>query len=600
MSDSPRKPVRKTSTRDLTLDEMAVAPGETFDLPDPTASPAKPMAETAEATGLPLPEAAQMAQQVFSPDGRLKSVVQDARPPRRISPLISGKKVAQVQKVAQAVPLTRPTVSVSRQSAARPGPRVEPGELIVQLGRFGDIINILPIAYDRWRATGRKTPIMVAREFSSVLDGVNYVRPIIFEGGYEELQLATVQAKKLDPQAKVAQVWDGKNVFPKDRDNYQRDSWHKLGYSPRWDQLPLVFDNRDEKREAELAAKIDWSKPVILLSLRAASVPFPHADRVKAAIEKEFAATYNLVDLSAVTATRIYDLLGLFDRAHVLVTCDTATLHLSEASPVPVIAFRNSNFWLGSARRANNVLNRRYSDIDMTEVVDVIKRLTPKEEPTIVKVSPLPTSDDERARCIKPENTWPIVFSNVFSYGVSGSMLPRSSTVIGDERASVYVRDMLEFGLQKTKNLQDIVIFANSDIGLTSDAAFRIKQFCAAKNAVFAYRFTHEKIDPSGVGAFANRCGFLDGGLDLFAFTRRWLLVHGGKLPDMLVGRTDWDLVYRDVIKKTGGGELYGCIWHEKHSSWWKQNPQTPGNVHNTELLKKYRLENDITRPYDR
>ena len=46
-----------------------------------------------------------------------------------------------------------------------------------------------------------------------------------------------------------------------------------------------------------------------------------------------------MVSLASFKATRIYDLLGLYDIAAGLVSIDTATTHLAAASKVPLLAF---------------------------------------------------------------------------------------------------------------------------------------------------------------------------------------------------------------------------------------------------------------------
>jgi ADP-heptose:LPS heptosyltransferase len=68
-----------------------------------------------------------------------------------------------------------------------------------------------------------------------------------------------------------------------------------------------------------------------------------------------------IVNLAAIKAERLYDLLGLYDHAVGLVTSDTATLHLAAASKVPYIALLN-NGGAGSIPKGNCILSIRYSN----------------------------------------------------------------------------------------------------------------------------------------------------------------------------------------------------------------------------------------------
>ena len=116
------------------------------------------------------------------------------------------------------------------------------------------------------------------------------------------------------------------------------------------------------------------------MNLAATSYPFPHQMEVKhallaAATKHDFSVldlTEDYLEGGAFRGERIYDLLGLFDKAACLVTADTATLHLAAASSVPVVAFRVGLPWFASPRRANHILNRRYTDVDIEEVTAAV------------------------------------------------------------------------------------------------------------------------------------------------------------------------------------------------------------------------------------
>ena len=69
---------------------------------------------------------------------------------------------------------------------------------------------------------------------------------------------------------------------------------------------------------------------------------------------------FEFVDIGKIQAHRIYDLLGLYDRASALITVDSATLHLAEGGQIPRIAFVQ-NGWGGSLA-SRSLLQIRYDD----------------------------------------------------------------------------------------------------------------------------------------------------------------------------------------------------------------------------------------------
>ena len=67
----------------------------------------------------------------------------------------------------------------------------------MQLGRLGDILNILPMLWKDAQG-GVKPKLMVAAEYASVLEAVSYVEPIIYNGPHYEIAKAVEQAKAIE------------------------------------------------------------------------------------------------------------------------------------------------------------------------------------------------------------------------------------------------------------------------------------------------------------------------------------------------------------------------------------------------------------------
>lgn len=478
--------------------------------------------------------------------------------------------------------------------------------ILIQLGRVGDVINILPVAEEENRNQNKLT-LMVQRDFAGVLDGVSYCDKMVYDGDYSRVKPAEALARFKDPKAKVAQVWAHDMDQKRLTECYQRDSWLKIGYGRRWEQSTLIFDRRDTGREMILAIKAmqdaNVSKPIVLLALNGHSSPFANAERLKQELVRDCGQDFSFVDISHLRAERIYDLLGLFDIAECLITVDTATLHLAQASSVPVISLVNSSTpWLASARRANHLVRMRYDQIN-TDCIKAALYSTQYRVGKLVHVySEYKMSDDDQRRADVARESWHNEYekekcwqAQPVDYTVK---LPRSSkTVLGDDRAVPFVRDMIEYGFTHAESPDDVVVLTNSDVGFSPGMTRDLQRLIACKGAAYCYRWDFDRLE-APIQRSEAVSGKFFGGLDLFAFSRTFWMKHREDLPDFVLGSTHWDLVARDWVKKHGGGELYGAIWHELHGSYWKVNPRTMGNMHNINLANLWWTTNDTTRPF--
>lgn len=230
---------------------------------------------------------------------------------------------------------------------------------------------------------GKNPIVVVSREYANIFDGVSYVEawivPMRWPDGVEaarglaELHLPWVETlqfwndeksrfrSEACRQARVLQC-HGKN-WRIDADkwpDYGTAMWSIAGFS-RDDMLafPLVFDLRDEEREESLRRLYHHhSKPNLLVNFKGISSPFPWTPEFQRTLSR-YRDRFNIVDVGMIHAERIYDLLGLYDRAAGLITIDTATLHLAPASKVAYIAFTRRD-WSGSVPRGTCVLNIGY------------------------------------------------------------------------------------------------------------------------------------------------------------------------------------------------------------------------------------------------
>lgn len=277
----------------------------------------------------------------------------------------------------------------------------------VHLGRFGDLMILLPACLHLYQTTGIKPVIAVAGQFSTLLDGVSYVTPWVIPGANWVTHSRQVydEAVKHFSDVRVPKWWDcggmepppplpnepyaelyhmGRRIVvrPEEWESYMFSQWKACGFNRRqMMEWRLVFDRRSPEREAELVShSMGTRRPAILYNMSGATSPVVQAAEAIKQLWPFRNRGVHLVDLSGVKAHRIYDLLGMYDQALCLVTGDTATLHLAAAHTIPTIALIN-NGGAGSIVKCNCILKIRYADMVMrsVEIGDAINQLALKE-----------------------------------------------------------------------------------------------------------------------------------------------------------------------------------------------------------------------------
>lgn len=282
----------------------------------------------------------------------------------------------------------------------------------VLLGKFGDLIQMLPV-FQACKAKHGVSPIvMVEEKYAGVFEGVTYVNPWVVPFKWpNDMKAAQDEAKKHFTTVIVPQFWNldlgvkTPKVDLSKMPNCMAAMWVQSGFT--LDQMKSSmpeFDRRDKTREHALMKTVaTWKRPVLLYNLEGASCPFPHAPEVMKLI-REYGHGCDLVDLSVVRAERIYDLLGMFDHAVGLITTDTATLHLAAASEIHYIALTNTG-WSRATPKGHCLLEVRYEKAVESE--RVISRMighlanTPRRSSAIVRNLEDPPS-------IERQTHWPV------------------------------------------------------------------------------------------------------------------------------------------------------------------------------------------------
>ncbi len=252
--------------------------------------------------------------------------------------------------------------------------------VFVMLGRYGDVCNILPMLKAEADAGNRPT-LVIAKEFEAILDGVSYCGRLVWPDRNDYLPqclkwLATARGIT-DPI--VCQTHRHPTEHHRKlTESYQSECWRLAGKHQRdfVARGPLVFDRRNPDREERLVRHTVsvTEKPLLLVGLDSVSSPLrDRAQSLMLALRHAFADTHQILDLSTIRAERIYDLLGLYDRAACLVAADTLHLHLSRASKAPLVALVN-NGWYGSiVEHASEAI--RYADISLPKVIGAVARV---------------------------------------------------------------------------------------------------------------------------------------------------------------------------------------------------------------------------------
>lgn len=238
----------------------------------------------------------------------------------------------------------------------KPFPR-DDAEAFFQMGRYGDLILLLP-AFQEWtRVTGCKTVVVTSNEFGSVFDGVSYVHAVKLPHNWHlEAGLALKYAQKLYPHIVRIQL-HGVGLPPATPDSlasYSLSMWERTGLLEKYHFLPLEFDRRSPEREAALIKK--WKrteKPLLLTNFHGATSPYRDEFAMIAELCKHFGDRFEFVNVNEARGYRIYDLLGLMDVAAGLITIDTATCHLVAASKCPAIHLVRDDGQAGSIPKGN-------------------------------------------------------------------------------------------------------------------------------------------------------------------------------------------------------------------------------------------------------
>jgi hypothetical protein len=436
---------------------------------------------------------------------------------------------------------------------------------ILSLGRYGDILSQLPVAYASYLKGGRDC-FVVANEFSDLFDGISYCDGKRYSGNQDQLNDAIKVCQGL-PDLRVAQVHRNPDTRRMEG-NFALEGYRLGGFRDLWRMAPLVFDRRNPEREQKLIEK----QPFIAVSTQGISSPFANSEQLISKLQSRF-PDYKLVDLSKIRAERFFDILGILDTASCLVTIDTATLWLANAARCPVVALVN-NGWHGSPSPTTATSTFRYSDFQVDQVCDEVeKTLLPVG--SFVGIVDRFGMEKRHIEAFKSQE-------ETFDLNLTTNHIERDARSIGDPRPLPMLKEMLTKAVKFSQG-RDIIIWTNDDVQILD--LNKIKSHVARFGAVGIRR------DPSHMGR------------ELFAFRWDWLVDRLYHFPDCAVASPWFDLAVAAWIRKQFGWvstmdnfieDRYpaeipndGILYHPPHDSSWTGNMGMPASTWNQRIFKQ-------------
>lgn len=448
------------------------------------------------------------------------------------------------------------------------------------LGRTGDLLSILPFL----KAEPEKPNLVVSNQHIDLFDGVSYVNAVPFDGGIHMLREAFDFSKEKFPDVKSLQVIGNTNdvaeltYAPNGQNSaittsFVKEIWKIAGKMHLWDDvLPLIFDQRNPERETALLKSCNVAgtpgrkKPLLLVSIKGNTSPFPYCDLLMELLRLKFGKEFHI--LEPPKAERIYDLLALYERAHCLVTVDSAPLHLARACPdLPVIALTNDRpmLWNGSAWEPNWAWCCRYHDFPerATEMLSAI------ETCRCEMVSPFIRVWNEYDLDQKPRHT-----TRKLLPVYPGACGRDSANTIKDEKRVPYFKDCLRMGLQRAVK-DERVCLTRPDTGIEMSA---VMDMLPKSLAAFAYRLTR-----NGEGDTFSPIS------DLFCAPKSWWKERLSEIPDLLFGNDYyWSQALWALFKKHGAVDVTGVCYRMATEPKPKSDDNAPRLVHNRELCAAY------------
>lgn len=261
---------------------------------------------------------------------------------------------------------------------------------VVQLGCYGDLLNVLPLLELLNREEPQKPSLLCLQNFADLGNLVDYAYFDVFPGtSTEQLRTAVGYAESHYKRVLVTQCWRN----PKDTPElaavclhgYCEREYMLAGYHDaflRGEFSDINLNKRDLKAEEEFYKQTLGplvGKRFVLVNALGISSPLSQEESellFQTVRDEAHSHGFHVFDMRHIRAPSFGLLLGLFDRADLLVTIDTGTLHLAGAhKKVPYIALVQDRWsFAASITRGNCLARIGYTRLANRENLDAIRR----------------------------------------------------------------------------------------------------------------------------------------------------------------------------------------------------------------------------------
>lgn len=474
---------------------------------------------------------------------------------------------------------------------------------IVQLGRYGDIVNALPMAL-RWHERGLSVDWIVHEKFADILEAVSYVVPRTFSGDDSDVESAAKFAERFNPKRIIKAQVNG-NHTGRQVEGFCLQNWLNAGML-QWYHAPgtrLLFDRRDLFGEqSALCESIEFNaKPIMGYCVWGMSSEFDNGWRFEAWLKERYSKEFRLLPIGNRKLRKAHHLIGLVDACDVLISIDSLPLHLSFATRTPTIAISREILWYQSEQRTHWIGRVLYPELDSKAGLAKVERMVETREGirhslrSIIHVVDWFDSPDrgEKRRMNRARHSWGNVGNEDPMWQTVIHELhntQRNSSDLGDSRRLPYLKDVIDRGYSKAGQ-DDYVVLTNADSCLPIETPHAIRAALAQAPCAYSPRIdvnewkTYGWVDLAGKPTYA--------GTDLFAFRASWWTENRDRMPDMLLACEGWDFVLRKLMQTSGGIQIEPpVVYHERHDAFWSRHRENPGQKYNCELGRKWALEN--------
>lgn len=234
---------------------------------------------------------------------------------------------------------------------------------IIQLGRYGDILNILPAV----KKLGHEVDWFVLPEFANILDGIPYINPIIWDGKVEDVKAATALATKLGYSTIIpTQVYNNPILTTVRHASFQLEQWDRIG---------MLQDFQESKLELTYSP-VSRIPKLIGYNLEGTSSPFSEKAKFEEWLLSTLGKDYSLIKLPT-DLPSILNLLPIIGTLELLITVDTSVHYLSGVTSTPTLVLLPESKFNSALPKSHWIATVQYRDANklsgQSAILDAIR-----------------------------------------------------------------------------------------------------------------------------------------------------------------------------------------------------------------------------------